>query len=119
MNLTQPTTTGPRNDIRLYTLLASVPEGKVVTYGQLAELIGLPRRARWVGQILKQLPNDTRLPWHRVINAQGRISLPPLNGGDEQAKRLREEGVVVSQDGKISLRRYGWKTQSRPRPRLL
>lgn len=118
MNVIQPTTAGPRNDIRLYTLLASVPEGKVVTYGQLAELIGLPRRARWVGQILKQLPEDTRLPWHRVINAQGRISLPPLSGGDEQATRLRSEGVLVSPEGKVSLRQYGWKTQPPKRPRL-
>lgn len=95
------------NDIRLYTLLASIPEGKVVTYGQAANLIGLPRRARWVGQMLKQLPKDSRLPWHRVINAQGKISLP-LTRGQTQAERLRAEGVMVTQEGKISLKQYGW-----------
>ncbi len=106
------------NDIRLYTLLASVPAGKVITYGQAAELIGLPRRARWVGQMLKQLPKDSRLPWHRVINAQGKISLP-LTRGQEQAERLRAEGVIVTQEGKISLKQYGWHIQPPPRPRLI
>ncbi|MDO6683676.1 MULTISPECIES: MGMT family protein [unclassified Oceanobacter] len=96
------------NDIRLFTLLASVPAGRVVTYGQLAEMIGAPRRARWVGQILKQLPQDSSLPWHRVINAQGRISLSMLEGGRRQAERLRAEGVVVSAEGRISLRLYRW-----------
>lgn len=119
MSLSQPATATTPNDIRLYTLLATVPAGKVVTYGQLAGLIGLPRRARWVGQILKQLPHDTRLPWHRVINAQGKISLPPQQGGNEQAERLRAEGVMVSQEGKISLRQYGWQIQPPPRPRLI
>ncbi len=119
MIASRPATANTPNDIRLYTLLATVPVGNVVTYGQLAELIGLPRRARWVGQILKQLPNDTRLPWHRVVNSQGRISLPPLNGGNEQAERLRAEGVMVSQEGKISLRQYRWPTQPPLPPRLI
>lgn len=96
------------NDIRLFTLLASVPAGRVVTYGQLADLIGMPRRARWVGQALKMLPRETRLPWHRVVNAQGRISLPPMEGGNEQIERLRAEDIMVSDDGRISLRLYRW-----------
>ncbi|MFK4751064.1 MGMT family protein [Oceanobacter antarcticus] len=96
------------NDIRLFTLLASVPPGRVVTYGQLADFIGAPRRARWVGQLLRQLPKDSSLPWHRVINAQGKISLPILEGGREQAERLRAEGVLVSADGRVSLRLYRW-----------
>lgn len=96
------------HDIRLFTMLASVPEGKVVTYGQLADLVGFPRRARWVGQMLKHLPADSKLPWHRVINAQGKISLPPDHGGNEQAERLRSEGVLVSPDGRVSLSRYRW-----------
>lgn len=95
-------------EIRLYTLLASVPAGRVVTYGQLADLIGLPNRARWVGQVLKVLPRDTRLPWHRVVNAQGRISLPPMDGGNEQSERLRTEGILVTDDGRVSLRLYRW-----------
>lgn len=60
----------------LYLVLAQVPPGQVVSYGQLAELAGLGRAARWVGRTLSQLPVDTRLPWHRVLGAGGRISLP-------------------------------------------
>ena len=97
------------HDIRLFTMLASVPEGNVVTYGQLADLVGFPRRARWVGQMLKQLPEGSKLPWHRVINAQGKISLPADGGGSEQADRLRAEGVLVTPDGKVSLNQYRWR----------
>jgi methylated-DNA-protein-cysteine methyltransferase-like protein len=76
----------------LYLTLAQVPEGKVVSYGQLAELAGLGRAARWVGRTLSQLPGDTRLPWHRVLGAGGRISLPAGSvSGDEQRARLRED----------------------------
>lgn len=59
----------------LYSVLGQVPAGKVVSYGQLAELAGLGRAARWVGRTLGQLPSDTRLPWHRVLGAGGRLSL--------------------------------------------
>ena len=98
-------TTDPKQT--LYTVLASVPAGRVITYGQLAAQAGLPRRARWVGQVLHALPHDTRLPWHRVINAQGKISLPaPYN--QVQRQRLLEEGVEVSETMRIDLSRYGW-----------
>ncbi|ASP40887.1 cysteine methyltransferase [Bacterioplanes sanyensis] len=93
---------------RLYTALAAIPPGYVVTYGQLASLSGWPRRARWVGQQLKRLPTGTTLPWHRVINAAGKISFPV--GSDkahEQAKRLRQDGVEVVH-GKVSLAKYQW-----------
>lgn len=93
---------------RLYTALASIPAGYVVTYGQLARLCGWPRRARWVGQMLKQLPADTRLPWHRVINASGRISFPEHSDkAREQTERLRLDGVEVRQL-RIRLARYQW-----------
>ncbi|GGY45814.1 hypothetical protein GCM10011297_18220 [Bacterioplanes sanyensis] len=91
---------------RLYTALAAIPAGSVVTYGQLAELCGWPRRARWVGQQLKQLPADTTLPWHRVINAAGHISSPKA---DEQRRRLQVDGVEVADNGRIDLKRYQWR----------
>lgn len=94
---------------RLYSVLAAVPAGTVITYGQLAELAGMPRRARWVGQLLGRLPRDTRLPWHRVINAQGRISLPPGPAADRQKALLQAEGVRVSASYRISLSEFGWK----------
>ncbi|WP_226667455.1 MGMT family protein [Microbulbifer aggregans] len=86
--------------------LAQVPYGRVVTYGKLAELAGMPRAARLVGQTLRKLPKDTRLPWYRVINAQGRISLPEPAAG-RQRERLEKEGIVPIK-GKIALQHYGW-----------
>ncbi|HLT05771.1 MAG TPA: MGMT family protein [Pseudomonas sp.] len=92
----------------LYAVLARIPAGQVATYGQLAQLAGLGRAARWVGRTLSQLPDDTRLPWHRVLAAGGRLSLPAGSpAGDEQRARLRGEGVIP--DGnRVDLRRHGW-----------
>ncbi|WP_349969665.1 MGMT family protein [Pseudomonas caspiana] len=93
----------------LYLTLNQVPEGKVVTYGQLAELAGLGRAARWVGRTLSQLPDGSSLPWHRVIGAGGKVSL--LVGtvsGDEQRARLRAEGILV-ENNRVDIRRHGWR----------
>lgn len=93
----------------LYLTLNQVPEGKVVSYGQLAELAGLGRAARWVGRTLSQLPDGTSLPWHRVIGAGGKISLPAGTvSGDEQRARLRAEGILV-QNNRVDIRRHGWR----------
>lgn len=90
----------------LYTQLHKVPKGAVVTYGSLAKMIGKPGGARWVGHILKNLPADTKLPWHRVINSQGRISLPGERGQIQQ-QRLEQENVVFN-NGKVPLKLYLW-----------
>jgi methylated-DNA-protein-cysteine methyltransferase-like protein len=93
----------------LYLTLAQVPAGNVVSYGQLAELAGLGRAARWVGRSLSQLPQGTTLPWHRVIAAGGRLSLPAGSvSGAEQRQRLRDEGVLVIND-RVDIRRHGWR----------
>ncbi|MNF63098.1 MGMT family protein [Pseudomonas sp. Irchel s3a18] len=93
----------------LYVTLAQVPEGKVVSYGQLAELAGLGRAARWVGRTLSQLPADSTLPWHRVLGAGGRISLPAgTPSGDEQRARLRMEGVSIL-NNRVDIQRHGWR----------
>ena len=95
----------------LYTVLSQVPAGKVVTYGQLAQLAGLGRAARWVGRTLAQLPDDTRLPWHRVLAAGGRLSLPVGSpAGDEQRARLRSEGLRV-EGNRVDMRRHGWRLE--------
>lgn len=92
----------------LYLVLAQVPPGKVVSYGELAALAGLGRAARWVGRTLGQLPDGTRLPWHRVIAAGGRLSLAADSpSGAEQRARLRAEGVVILND-RVDIRRHGW-----------
>lgn len=93
----------------LYVTLSQVPQGKVVTYGQLAELAGLGRAARFVGRTLSQLPEGSSLPWHRVIGAGGKVSLAEGTvSGDEQRARLRAEGVFV-QNNRVDIRRHGWR----------
>lgn len=93
----------------LYLTLAQVPKGKVVSYGQLAELAGLGRAARWVGRTLSQLPADSKLPWHRVLGAGGRISLPAGTlSGDEQRARLRMEGISIL-NNRVDIQRHGWR----------
>jgi methylated-DNA-protein-cysteine methyltransferase-like protein len=85
-----------------------IPRGRVSTYGAIAELAGLPRRARLVGTVLRQTPSSRDLPWFRVINASGRISFPV--GSDaysRQRKKLEAEGVVFS-GGRVAMARYGW-----------
>lgn len=92
----------------VYQTLAQVPPGRVVSYGYLAELAGLGRAARWVGRVLAQLPADTRLPWHRVVAADGRLSLAPgTPAGDEQRARLRAEGLVI-RGNRVDIRRHVW-----------
>ncbi|KRV80949.1 MGMT family protein [Pseudomonas citronellolis] len=92
----------------IYLALSQVPEGYVVSYGELARMAGLGRAARLVGHVLSQLPEGSRLPWHRVIAAGGRISLPLGSpGGDEQRARLRAEGVRIHND-RVDIRRHGW-----------
>ena len=93
----------------LYLTLAQVPEGKVVSYGQLAEMAGLGRAARWVGRTLSQLPKDSKLPWHRVLAAGGRISLAVgTASGDEQRARLRLEGISIL-NNRVDIQRHGWR----------
>lgn len=93
----------------LYLTLHQVPEGKVVSYGQLAELADLGRAARFVGRALSQLPDGSSLPWHRVIAAGGRISLAPGTvSGEEQRARLRAEGVTI-RNNRVDMQRHGWR----------
>ena len=93
---------------RVFTVLAAVPSGTVVTYGQLAKLAGLPNGARQVGHILGNLPTDTQLPWHRVINAAGKISLGEESQGFKKQKaRLQQEGIVFN-NNRVSLKKYNW-----------
>lgn len=99
----------PSNEERVWQVVALIPSGQVSTYGEIARMAGLERRARQVGGIMSRLPQGTSLPWHRVINASGRISLPVgSHGHTEQRRRLREEGVVFI-NGCASLRRYRWR----------
>ena len=94
----------------IITTVLKVPKGKVVTYGQIAAMAGLPRHARFVGYVLKGMDDTTEVPWHRVINSQGKISLSKLDnhGMNLQASLLMQEGVVVA-GGKVDLKRFQWR----------
>jgi methylated-DNA-protein-cysteine methyltransferase related protein len=95
-----------------------IPGGKVCTYGSVAEVAGLPRRARLVGTVLRQT-SARGLPWYRVINAGGRISFPV--GSDayaRQRRKLEAEGVVFV-GGRVDLRRYGWPARDEQLDELL
>ncbi|MGQ9426357.1 MGMT family protein [Gilvimarinus sp. F26214L] len=95
------------NRERIFQVIVRIPHGRVATYGQVARLAGLPRAARLVGSTLRGLPKDTKLPWHRVINASGRISLPTDGSGKVQKERLETEGVDFIK-GRVSLRDFAW-----------
>jgi methylated-DNA-protein-cysteine methyltransferase-like protein len=94
---------------RIFAAVRRIPRGKVSTYGAIARVAGLPRQARLVGYALHRLPSGSNVPWHRVINASGRISLGDRSGGaTTQRLRLINEGVIVNASGRISLKEYGW-----------
>jgi len=94
---------------RIWQVVASIPEGKVATYGGVAQKAGIARAARRVGQALRGLPKNTQIPWHRVVNAQGRISLPEGSASYyTQRDRLESEGIPFNQNGKIDLNQHGW-----------
>jgi methylated-DNA-protein-cysteine methyltransferase related protein len=104
---------------KIYAVIRRIPPGKVATYGQVAALAGLPRRARMVGAALRNTPDDLSLPWQRVINAQGTVSRRSGLGVEEGYQRhlLEEEGVVFSDSGRIDLERFRWDPDAKPRAR--
>lgn len=85
-------------------IITSIPHGKVMTYGQIAAYAGNPRGARQVSRILHGMSEKYQLPWHRVINSKGKISLPG-ELGNRQRTLLEQEGIVFKNDS-ISLRNY-------------
>ncbi len=91
---------------QVWQIVNAIPKGQVASYGQVARLAGMPQQSRLVGRILSRLPKGTKLPWHRVINSQGKISNPDP---ERQKGLLASEGVTVVK-GRISLKIYGWKT---------
>jgi methylated-DNA-protein-cysteine methyltransferase related protein len=94
---------------RIYALVRRIPRGRVATYGQIAKLAGMPGHARQVGYALHALTSATAVPWQRVVNAAGAISLPPMDGGISQRLLLEKEGVRFDARGRIPLRTFGWR----------
>ena len=96
---------------RIYRTVKKIPRGRVATYGQIARLAGFPRHARLVGYALHALRSDIdpSVPWHRVINAKGEISLDDYSGADLQRKLLQAECVIFDKRNRVDLERFGWK----------
>jgi methylated-DNA-protein-cysteine methyltransferase related protein len=93
----------------IVALIRSIPRGKVATYGQIAALAGNPRAARQVARILHALSEKENLPWHRVINRLGKISLPMDGTGSIQARLLQKEKITVDGQGTVNLDKYNWR----------
>lgn len=93
---------------RIWETVADIPYGKVATYGQVARVAGLGRRARLVGYALHSTPEGMNLPWHRVVNAQGRISLPADSPGHRRQRVLLEAEANVFINGRLDLARCRW-----------
>ena len=94
---------------RIKRVLKSVPQGKVATYGQIAAYAGNLRAARQVAWLLHSSSNKYNLPWHRIINNNGRISLKPGQGYEIQKVLLEREGVIFDKNDVIDLRKYLWR----------
>ena len=103
-------------DLSVWEVVKQVPPGRVTTYGTVARLLPVPTGvlettyaafgARWVGAAMARCPED--VPWHRVVNARGEVSVRAGEGREEQWERLRVEGVVPRENGSIDLRARGW-----------
>jgi len=100
----------PSNSYRkIWSVVEIIPKGKVATYGQIARVCKLPGQARLVGYALHNLPHGLEVPWWRVINAHGRISLPVNSHSWKRQRTLLEKEGVAFVQGKINLTDYGWK----------
>ena len=90
---------------KIWKAVAEIPHGQVTSYGGIARRAGLPRHARLVGHALKVAPASLKLPWHRVLNARGAISLPAGSRAHRLQRRLLEEEGVVFRRGRVDLSR--------------
>ena len=90
---------------KIYETILQIPYGKIATYGQIARVVD-NCTARMVGYALAATPDNIKIPWHRVVNSQGKISL--RSHEDLQRKLLEAEGIEFDKTGKTSLRKYGW-----------
>ncbi|MEM0952904.1 MAG: MGMT family protein [Pseudomonadota bacterium] len=108
--MTTPIDTRQERLQRLWQTISAIPKGRVCSYGEVAQLAGIPNGARQTAWALRQLPSDTGIPWHRVINAQGKVAMPEgSQGWTEQRRRLRAEGVTFSRTGRIADPAFWWR----------
>jgi methylated-DNA-protein-cysteine methyltransferase-like protein len=93
----------------VWKVVSEIPSGHVLTYGEVARLSGMPRAARRVSQALRRAPGGMNLPWHRVINAQGKISFPEDSSAWKEQKDMLEAEGVIFLNGKIDLEHFGYR----------
>ena len=105
-------------DQRVLDVVALIPRGRLATYGQVADWIGAYGCARQVGWALRRLPLPSDLPWHRVVNARGCISMSLSREGSDWMQRdlLLAEGIPVDEEGRLPLKRFLWSPQWPPGP---
>lgn len=101
----------PVSHARIWQVVARIPRGRVTTYGRIAALAGLPSQARLVGYALHALPHDSPVPWHRVLNARGGISLPRHEGQYQVQKLLLQGEGIVFHGERVDLARYLWRAR--------
>jgi len=98
----------PSREQRVWQVVLSIPAGRVASYGQVAEMAGLGRQARWIGRALGKLPAGHKVPWYRVIRANGQIAFPEGSGAyEKQVSLLEREGVEVV-NGRVAMSRFRW-----------
>jgi methylated-DNA-protein-cysteine methyltransferase-like protein len=108
-----PRTAPPPGDEAVAAICAvirRIPKGWVATYGQVAAMAGMPRRARLVGRVLQQLDPRTDIPWHRVVNAKGEVSFSHSRNGSDalQQRLLKKEGIKFDARNRFNLERFRW-----------
>ena len=101
---------------RIHDVVSRIPRGRVATYGQVARLAKLPGQARLVGYALHALPAGKSIPWQRVVNAQGAISLPS-DHGSRQRRLLEREGIRFDSRGRIPLASFQWRPRRSTTPK--
>lgn len=102
------TTATLKRNQRIWATICDIPRGSVASYGQIAEIAGIPRGARQVGYALRHLPPGHNVPWHRVMRASGRIAFSADSEAfSEQVSRLLLEDVPVA-NGRVDMRRFRW-----------
>lgn len=100
---------------RIKDVIKKIPAGRVATYGQIAAMAGSPRAARQVVRVLHSSSRKEKLPWHRVINSKGRVSLQPGSGYEEQKTHLLSEGIEFDESDIIDFKRFLWRSRQTKR----
>ena len=96
---------------RIWSTVAAIPEGRVASYGQIAGLAGISRGARLVGWALRHAPDDLKLPWHRVLDARGRVALPKSSAAHDEQIRLLEREAITFVGGRVDLAQHRWRPE--------